>query len=91
MRVWIRLQRLIQAITEPVTSAGDDVAGMDASSEAPGLATAGSTTDDGISVDWSWDDDDAAPTSDEEERKITKPWLKIPALIKPRCRDLFRR
>lgn len=52
---------------EPVTSAGDNVAGMDTSSEAPESATADSTTDDGISVDWSWEDDDAAPTSDEEE------------------------
>lgn len=65
---------------EPVTSAGDDVAGMDTSSEAPGLATADSTTDDGISVDWSWDDDDAAPTSDEEETEDYEALAQDPGL-----------
>lgn len=65
---------------EPVTSAGDDVAGMDTSSEAPGLATADSTTDDGISVDWSWDDDDAAPTSDEEETEDYEALAQDPSL-----------
>lgn len=65
---------------EPVTSAGDDVAGMDTSSEAPGLANADSTTDDGISVDWSWDDDDAAPTSDEEETEDYEALAQDPSL-----------
>ena len=65
---------------EPVTSAGDDVAGMDTSNEAPGLANADSTTDDGISVDWSWDDDDAAPTSDEEETEDYEALAQDPSL-----------
>ena len=52
---------------EPATSAGGDVAGMDTSGQTAESANADSTTDDGISVEWSWDDDDAAPTSENEE------------------------
>lgn len=73
----------------PVTSASDDVAGTDTSGQAPESVNAGSATEESIDAGWSWDDDDAAPTSDEQtdediEALTQDPGLdqaKVPGLV----------
>lgn len=50
----------------PVTSASGDVAGTDTSGQTPETVNTASTAETSIDAGWSWDDDDVAPTSDEQ-------------------------
>ena len=54
----------------PVTSASDDVAGTDTSGQTPESVNTDSAIEESIDAGWSWEDDDAAPTSDDTDEDI---------------------
>jgi hypothetical protein len=54
----------------PVTSASDDVAGMDTSGQPLESVNTDSAIQESIDAGWSWDDDDAAPTSDDTDEDM---------------------